>query len=167
MAKSLVVSFKLIIDMESLDIYKRCLESVTEIAVLFNYYEKHQCCISVNCFNNDVNEVLAVMSNTHGVMMAQVNINRSMNRLASTATEGAPILSVVDGTISPDQIIKELTLHKTSIITMLEAVTNQRKSNFIYRFETCLNDARHLVNRMQLMIKRSQQIFQPYLRASA
>jgi hypothetical protein len=142
--------------MESIEVYQKCKQFVGEIKVLFDYYQQHQTCISVSYFNHGVNEVLINLNNACVSFAVQAN-TRNVN---ATLFGGNKVANV-------QQLIAMLEAAEQQIIYMLDEATVQRKHYYLYNFESCFNDARQLVSRMQLLIRNSQYIMQPYLKATA
>lgn len=157
--------------MENIEVYLKYRESIHEIRYLFNHYEKYNACISIRSFDNDMNEIIKKMGRAYSKLLLLVNnettVQDSFEDMADMIACEFDEILYKNKVVIIEKVNNFIESNRDNIINILNNTHDFRKISYLDAFELALTDARKLVSDMDMLIKKSQNIYPSYLRASA
>jgi hypothetical protein len=157
--------------MEAKMIYHIYRENIAKAVEIFAHYEKYNACIAVDSLDKEMNDVFNKIALDYAKFMMLVN-----NRLELDSPEGLStslVGSIKDNGLAErrsfqlNRLVKFMDINEKLILKIFAVIDFKCVDNEADRLQRSLNKATQLINRMEMLIMNSQQIYQQKLKIPA
>ena len=158
--------------MEASNIYQKYRDCVDSARQIFSYFEKHKTCFEIDSLDKEMHDIFSKIGLTYAnftrSVSTRLNLETPAELLISASSYAYHNKCVEQKSICLDKIATFKDQNEHIIVRILGATLDLTCADGdIASIEYSLGKASQVINRMKMLLKRSQQIYQQNLRISA
>jgi hypothetical protein len=157
--------------MEALEILLNYKKVLNEVKSLLNWYDRYSDCIFMKSNNEEINAALTKLNRDYYKLLLLINtdiaVSSSINSLFRIIASDHVNIIDEDKLTFVNRVLNFLDDSKEQLLRIFNNTDEQGVNSHAYYFDEGFKDVKSITGRMEIMIRNSQRLHQPYFKISA